>query len=99
MKASLRYLFANSSIHGLKYLASDKEPRWKIFFAQVFWICFIAISLFLMCWILFRCFNEYSPTSINLDTNYLDWNNTFPSVSICLTLGYSTNKIKEYLKY
>lgn len=99
MKTPLSYFFSNSSLHGFKYLVTDDESRWKNVFARLFWTCFIAISICLMCMILSTDLNEFNTkaTSINLDTNYLDWNNTFPAISICMTKGRSTEKIKTYM--
>lgn len=99
MKSPLTYFFSNSSIHGFKYLVNDNKSLWKKFFAKVYWAFFIGISISLMYISLSSSINEFSEraTSINLDTNYLDWNNTFPSVSICMTKGRSTDKIKNYM--
>ncbi|XP_070500704.1 uncharacterized protein [Chironomus tepperi] len=36
--------------------------------------------------------------SINLDTNYRDWINAFPGISICLNKGLATSPIKSYLQ-
>lgn len=49
--------------------------------------------------ILSRTMTDFSgkTTSINVDTAYLDWNNTFPAISVCMTKGRSTNHIKDYL--
>ena len=100
MTTPLNYFFSNSSIHGFKYIVTNEESRWKNVFAKLFWTSFIAISIFLMTMILSADLSEFSTkaTSINLDTNYLDWNNvTFPAVSICMTKGSSTDKIKNYM--
>lgn len=51
-----------------------------------------------MIMILFTNLNNFRSTSINLDTNYLDWNNTFPAVSICMAKGRSTKKIENYMQ-
>lgn len=34
-------------------------------------------------------------TAISVNTDYLDWNNTFPAVSICLLRGKSTEMIRD----
>lgn len=100
MTSKLDYFFQNTSLHGFKYLNVATEPSWKRVFARVFWTSCIGISITLMCSILSTTINEFGSksTSINLDTNYRDWNNTFPAVSVCLTKGRSTDKIKEYME-
>lgn len=99
MGSKLDYFLSNTSIHGFKYLGSVDAPQWKKFFSRLFWTCFIVISIFLMVKILSSTLNKLSTetTSINLDTNYRDWNNTFPAVSICMTKGRSTEKIKRHM--
>lgn len=36
--------------------------------------------------------------SINLDRNYLDFNNTFPAISVCMMKPRSTNPLRFYLR-
>lgn len=36
--------------------------------------------------------------SIQVDTSYLHWNNTFPAISLCLSKGRSTVAIKAFVK-
>lgn len=36
--------------------------------------------------------------SINVETSYLEFNNTFPSVSFCMIKGRSTSSIRSYLQ-
>lgn len=52
-----------------------------------------------MCIILSSVFGEFdeNATIINLDTSYRDWNNTFPSVSVCLMKGRSNDKVRDYI--
>lgn len=89
----------NTSLHGFKYLADEDEIMWKKFFRRIFWCGFICLSITLMCMVLSSSLNEFGSkaTSINLDVNYRDWNNTFPAVSICLMKGRSTDGIREYM--
>lgn len=96
----MSYFFSNTSLHGFKFLVVDDAPPWKRLFSRIFWTSCIAISVFFMCVILSSSFKEFSTktTSINLDTNYRDWNNTFPAVSICMMKGRSTSSIKEHME-
>jgi hypothetical protein len=34
--------------------------------------------------------------SINIDSSFLHWNNTFPAVSVCFAKGRSTTALKTY---
>lgn len=36
--------------------------------------------------------------TIDVDTLFLHWDNTFPAVSICLVKGRNSTKVKEYLR-
>lgn len=103
MKSKLNKFFINTSFGGFKFLAStehDKnKPKWRIWISKIFWVILIGISICLMYYFLLQHANDYNAqaTSINLDTNYKDWNNTFPAISICMTKGRSTNMIKDFL--
>lgn len=88
------------SLHGFKYLSDNVEERhWKKLFRRTFWCGFILLSISLMVQVLSLSWNEFSSkaTSINLDVNYRDWNNSFPAVSICLMKGRSTDGIRDFL--
>lgn len=98
MSSKLEFLFENTSMHGFKYLANQNSIGWKKSFARVFWTTFIAISLFYMIKMLRNMLTHKSAsTSINLDTNYRDWDNPFPAISICMMKGRSTDPIKQYI--
>lgn len=98
--SKLDYFFENTSLHGFKYLASGDHPVWMRIFNRFFWASFISVSIGVMFAILSRTMNDFTgkTTSINVDTSYREWNNTFPAISICMTKGRSTNKIKDYLQ-
>ena len=100
MVSKLSYFFEKTSLHGFKYLNVANEPCWKRVFARVFWTSCLAFSITLMCSTLSTTINDFGSksTSINLDTNYRDWNNTFPAISICMMKGRSTTKLKEYME-
>lgn len=89
----------NTSLHGFKYLADEGESLWRKLFRRIFWSGFILLSITLMCTELSSSLSQFNSkaTSINLDVNYRDWNNTFPAVSVCLMKGRSTEGIRDYM--
>lgn len=65
---------------------------------MVFWTCFIGLSALLMVRMLRATIEKGDfSTSINLDTSYRDWVNSFPAVSICLSKGRTTVPLKAAL--
>lgn len=55
-------------------------------FCRFYWICILFASLVGMIVLFVYTMNVYenSAISINIDTSYLHWNNTFPAVSFCM---------------
>lgn len=53
-----------------------------------------------MCNILISTMESFASQaiSISVETSYLEFNNTFPSISLCFIKGRSTNSIRSYLK-
>ncbi|CAO1426504.1 unnamed protein product [Diamesa serratosioi] len=104
MNSKLNKVFLNTSLGGFRFLATTekdkKKPIWRIWISKIFWVIFIGISCWSMYYLLLQNANDYNEqaASINLNTNYKDWNNTFPAISVCVTKGRSTNKIKEFLE-
>lgn len=88
----------NTSLHGFKGLDVSKDPLMKKILKRIFWATFIAISFCLMTNILSATLNDFATklTTINVDTSYRDWNNTFPAVSICMTKG-STKELESFM--
>jgi hypothetical protein len=95
----LDHFFENTSLHGFKYLIDGEKPMWKKSLSRLFWTTFIIFSIYFMFIILSGSLKEYGSktTSINLDTNYRNWNNTFPAISICMIKGRSTQKIQDFM--
>ncbi|CAG9798443.1 unnamed protein product [Chironomus riparius] len=97
MVEKFSYFLKSTSLHGLKYLVDETKIGWKKIFAKIFWSFFIGLSFVIMVIILRRSFEKgFQSTSLSLDTNYLDWNNSFPAVSICLGKGRSTSPFKQF---
>lgn len=103
MESKLNKFFLNTSLGGFRFLATTEKDknksRLKIWISKIFWVIFIGISMYSMYFILVENANDYNAqaATINLNTNYKDWNNTFPAISVCATKGRSTNKIRDFL--
>ncbi|CAO1425194.1 unnamed protein product [Diamesa tonsa] len=103
MLSKINKFFLNTSMGGFRFLATTENDKnksqWQIWITKIFWVIFIGISIYSMFVILAQNADDYDSqaTTINLDTNYKDWNNTFPAISVCVTKGRSTNKIKDFL--
>lgn len=69
-------------------------------FYRIYWTTAICISIWAMMWISKLTLNRYFSDSISIgfETTYLQWNNTFPSVTFCLLKNRSTTIIQEYVK-
>lgn len=53
-----------------------------------------------MCNILLSTLDAFATgaISISVETSYLEFNNSFPSISLCMIKGRSTSSIRSYLK-
>ncbi|XKL65360.1 hypothetical protein PGB90_008780 [Kerria lacca] len=71
----------NSSFHGFHYMA-DPNRHWS---ERVFWALVFCISGYYMRSFLKNVFDVFQHYSVNLvmDTDYLEWNTTFPAISVC----------------
>uniref|UniRef100_A0A1A9ZV42 GPS domain-containing protein n=1 Tax=Glossina pallidipes TaxID=7398 RepID=A0A1A9ZV42_GLOPL len=67
---------------------------------RIYWTTAIGISIWALMWISKLTLNRYFSDSISIgfETTYLQWNNTFPSVTFCLLKNRSTTIIQEYVK-
>lgn len=84
LKPRLKYIAENVTIHGVKFLASEAHFCYKIVWFVVL-ICFA----YTMQNIILTTLDHSKDDSvvINIDTTYLKWENTFPSVAICFRKG------------
>lgn len=91
----IREYLSRSSFHGLHYLVDDHLHWTERFFW--FW-CVISswcCSVYLMNSTLEFAYNN--PTTLSIDTNYLQWKTPFPAVIVCET--NSPKLIKLIKKY
>lgn len=98
----IEYFLLNTNLHGLKYLAKNGKDDHLIviIFRKIFWTFVILVSLFGLAVTLKNTLQDFYADTIliNVETNYLGWENHFPAVSVCLQKGRSTGKLYEYLK-
>lgn len=69
-------------------------------FLRIFWGIIIGISSWNIISIFLLTMTRYfsDSISIGIETTYLNWNNTFPAVSICLTKNRSSSRVMEFVK-
>lgn len=93
----LSFFIENVSIGGVKYLS----PNYATTLGRLFWLIMLISSgagmVFILQLTLKRFYTDV--ITIDVDTSFLHWDNTFPAVSICLTKGRSSSaKLKNYIK-
>lgn len=84
LKRRLKYIAQNSSLHGVNFLASDAHICYKMI-----WLAVLVFFAYTMQNIILETLRHSKEESvlINVDTAYLNWENTFPSVAICFRKG------------
>ncbi|XP_071053835.1 pickpocket protein 11-like [Onthophagus taurus] len=81
MLSKLKYCAQNTSLHGIRYIVDDKiNPV-----IRFIWLIIMGLSIYGMLIILKGSYESYKNDSISFvtETAYLDWNTTFPAVTIC----------------
>ncbi|XP_017776900.1 PREDICTED: pickpocket protein 28-like [Nicrophorus vespilloides] len=78
---NLRFYLKNTNLHGLKYVADEsKHPLFRMFWLAIFIMFGMAMLR------IFRGSYEsfqHNAISFVTETTYLDWNTTFPAISVC----------------
>nr|XP_022902813.1 sodium channel protein Nach-like isoform X1 [Onthophagus taurus] len=77
----LKDYLLNSSFHGLKFLAQTRL-HWS---EKVFWFICCVLSWYSSILLIEATLDDYQHNSISfgVETNYLDWNTSFPAIFIC----------------
>ncbi|KAK3932273.1 Pickpocket protein 28 [Frankliniella fusca] len=83
LSAGIKEYLQESSLHGLRYLA-DPGRHWS---ERLFWTIVCVAALIGTYFLLMSSYNafQYHAVSFVSETAYLDWNTTFPAVSVCET--------------
>ncbi|CRK87939.1 CLUMA_CG001725, isoform A [Clunio marinus] len=99
MWSKVNYFLVNTSLNGFKYLAEDDRPAWKKILARIFWKLIIATAIYLMSSLLFETISQFKKdsTTINLNTNYYEWENNYPAISICMGKAQSTDGLQSHM--
>ena len=90
--------FLNANFSGTKYLSYKHAT----ITGRIFWFIVLTMSFFGMFTIFKLTIRRYytDMTTIDIDTLFLNWESTFPAVSLCLSKGRTTSqKLKEFLRH
>ncbi|XP_072396599.1 pickpocket protein 28-like [Diabrotica undecimpunctata] len=96
VKLYFREYCQNSSIHGLKYLASNEKRMW---YERLWWICSIGISLFLCISLIMSIYIKWenSPIIVSFATKETPiWQTPFPVLTICPETKATPNKFNYH---
>lgn len=89
-----RQISTGTSLHGFRFLVKGSPLQ------RVFWFLSICLSAFCMIYFILSTIEGFQrePVATNLETDNILWNNTFPSVSICLVRGRRSTKVQLWLQ-
>ncbi|XP_030761597.1 sodium channel protein Nach-like [Sitophilus oryzae] len=78
---NLKYYLRNSHLHGLRYVGNEKYH----ITVRILWMIIFSASCFGMITMFTSLFNNYNENAISFltETTYLDWNTSFPAVTLC----------------
>ncbi|KAJ1527770.1 hypothetical protein ONE63_007725 [Megalurothrips usitatus] len=77
----LRDFLTNTSFHGLRFVA-QKERHWT---ERVFWLVCCGVSWWASAKLMLASWDQFQNNAISfvVESTYLDWDTTFPSISVC----------------
>ncbi|GLV44091.1 pickpocket 13 [Carabus blaptoides fortunei] len=84
-KKTFKFYGENTSIHGISYVANS-----SYFILERFcWLLVVILSMYGMILIFLASYDAYdtNPISFVTDTSYLQWNTSFPAISICQVMN------------
>ncbi|KAK9746740.1 Amiloride-sensitive sodium channel [Popillia japonica] len=81
MLGTLRQYLLNTSFHGFRYIA-ERNLHWT---EKIFWLVCCIASWYGSTLLILASWDDFQHNAISFvaETNYLDWNTTFPSVAVC----------------
>ncbi|KPJ13203.1 Sodium channel protein Nach [Papilio machaon] len=94
IKKKINFFGDKSSFHGIRHIFSRSHISW---FERLFWLTILTVCSLGALVILRSSLSLYSEdaVSFSVETNYLDWDTPFPTLTICESP--STEHIKAYL--
>ncbi|CAH3994762.1 unnamed protein product [Pieris brassicae] len=95
LKQRLQHVCDMSNLHGIKHICSSSNIYWP---KRFFWLTILSACCFGAGSVLRSSLRLLSSDvmSYSVDTNYLDWDTPYPTVTVCEQLD--TNRIMTYLK-
>ncbi|KAK4878401.1 hypothetical protein RN001_010907 [Aquatica leii] len=83
MTSAIREYLLNTSFHGVRYLA-ERDRHWT---ERVFWLTCCVLSWFASGLLMKASWYDFQNNAISfvVETNFLDWNTSFPAVAVCET--------------
>ncbi|KAG5879361.1 hypothetical protein JTB14_030990 [Gonioctena quinquepunctata] len=81
----LKYYGDTSNLHGLKYV-SDEKNSWAV---RIFWTVTFIVNFGVMLLVFKNSYVAFEEKSVSFvtETTYLEWNTTFPAVTLCPIAG------------
>ncbi|XP_034249187.1 sodium channel protein Nach [Thrips palmi] len=78
---AVRDFLNNTSLHGLRFVA-QKERHWT---ERVFWLACCLVSWVSSGWLMLASWDAFQNNAISfvVESTYLDWDTTFPAISVC----------------
>lgn len=94
LKFLIDYL-SNSSFHGFNHLAKTYLHWIEV----LFWFILILISTYFCTFLGYQSWTRYqlSSTVVTVESNYRDWNLSFPSVTLCPDKIINYEKLDEFV--
>lgn len=102
LKQRFKHYGQNTNLHGLRYVADEKRhtvvrykhKHWRFFCFRrctfrIFWMLVFLLSFAGMLRIFKGSYESFQQNAISFvtETTYLDWNTTFPAVTVCEITG------------
>ncbi|KAF7280154.1 hypothetical protein GWI33_006330 [Rhynchophorus ferrugineus] len=81
----------NANLHSLKYIGNDSYH----IISRLFWIGIFGGSIYGLTQTLSSVYADYNTVSFLTETTYLDWNTTFPAITVCQISGNDFNLSQE----
>ncbi|XP_014258442.1 sodium channel protein Nach-like isoform X2 [Cimex lectularius] len=96
LKHQTTEFFANSTLHGVRFIAEKGRPAYE----RLMWFIFVAIGAIVTLIIIVSLWDKFqtNPTITGLDTDFHNWDVPFPGISLCPTNPVSRERVAELAK-
>nr|XP_023024351.1 uncharacterized protein LOC111512461 [Leptinotarsa decemlineata] len=91
-----KLFFEHSTLHGVRYIAENGRP----FIERFMWFACVAVGTIATTVIIFNLWEKFqtNPTITGLDTDFHNWDVSFPGITVCQVIPTSNEKIEEYIQ-